>query len=584
MSMPTFNSASLRRKNKLGMTVSALAALLALSACGGGGGGDTTEPPPAQPEPVQPAPEQPPPEQPPPVQPPPAEIATPRIACAALLGQTIPAASIGLPTSGAEVTGAEIVAPTAQNPIEYCKVTGAIRPTEQGDRDILFQLNLPAEWNLKGVQMGGSGFGGTVVAATGQLPFTQNTTTPLSQRYATFGSDTGHAGEGPGFALDNEALVNFGGQHLKKTRDTAVAILNSYYAAQPNRMYIGGGSTGGREALAAIQRWPADYDGAIASAPTANFTGLRLNGIRIGQANYAPGGFLSADERALVRQTSIAACDMLDGLSDGLVGNVPACRARSEQTLTELRCTDGNNDSGASCLSDEQIATIRTAHTDLVLPYRLANNVDRFEGYNVLEGAGTGLGTNPALQNPPTVQDNGNLFATGSSWIRLAVARNAPSFNVMEFDPVNPGQYLPRIQEVSGITDATNPDLQAFQARGGKLIMMHGLSDTTASPNSTIAYYNQVVGTLGQAQVDTFIRFYTVPGFDHGGGAFSLRWDPLTALDNWVSTNSPPGVLIGTDTNASNGGRTRPLCPYPAYPSYVSGSATVAASFNCVNP
>jgi feruloyl esterase len=38
----------------------------------------------------------------------------------------------------------------------------------------------------------------------------------------------------------------------------------------PTKAYFAGGSTGGREALASIQRWPADWDGAIAWYPAWN--------------------------------------------------------------------------------------------------------------------------------------------------------------------------------------------------------------------------------------------------------------------------------------------------------------------------
>lgn len=579
-----------RERTKYGLTVSTIAALLALAGCGGGGGSDAENAPPPAPAPAPapapvPAPE-PTPEPAPQPEPPPPEsaIATPRIACTELAGQTVPASAIGLPTSGAEITSVTLIAPTDNNPREYCQVRGAIRSATAGNRDILFQLNLPTEWNRKGIQVGGSGFGGEVVTATGALPFTQSPTTPLSQGYVTFGSDTGHQGAGPGFAGNNEALVNYGGEHLKRTRDTVISILNTYYAANPNRLYVAGGSTGGREALAAIQRWPADYDGAIASAPTGNFTGLRLNGLRIGKANYAPGGYLSEAERTLVRETSIRSCDALDGVQDGIVSDVAACRAASETTLASLRCPDGRDDANDLCLSDQQISTIRTLHTDLNLPYTIKNGLTAYQGYNVLEGGSVELGRSTTLRNPPTVEDNGTLYATGTAWARSFVARNDPDFDVLAFDPLNPGEYLDRVKLVSEIADATDTNLTAFQARGGKLIMMHGLADSISSPNSTIDYYNRVVQTMGQPQVNTFVRFYTVPGFDHNGGVFSLSWDPLTALDNWVTSNNPPDALIGTDRNAATRGRTRPLCQYPSYPRFNGGSVNMASSFACVVP
>jgi hypothetical protein len=553
-------------------------AMLAIAGCGGGGGdpalvengttmqpdiNDNTSPPPEEGAST-----------------PPVADSANRLTCGELAGMRLDAAAIGLPTSGADITSATLIAPTAETQREYCEITGAIRPVAQNAPDIQFQLNLPTSWNRKAVQFGGTGFGGSVVTGAGTIPYAPTDETPLSQGYVTFGSDTGHQGGSIDFALNDEALANFGGDQIKKTRDVAVSIVESFYASRPDRTYYAGGSTGGREALTAIQRWPADYDGVIASAPLLNFTGMRLNGIRIGQANYAPGGFLNQEKRNLVRQASLAACDRLDDLQDAIVGNVAACRAISDTTLASLRCQDGS-DQGNTCLSDPQIATIQAVHTDLNLSYALADGVSRYEGYNVLEGGDTQLGSDPILRDPPTVAANGSLFGTGTAWARFFMSRD-PGFDVMSFDPLNPGQFLPRVQALSSIVGATTPDLSSFQARGGKVILMHGLADSVASPNSTIDYYNKVAARLGQQQADAFVRLYAVPGFNHDYGVFRMSWDALGALDSWVETNNAPGTLIGTDINDASAGRTRPLCVYPAFPRYVGGERNLASSFNCV--
>jgi feruloyl esterase len=115
--------------------------------------------------------------------------------------------------------------------------------------------------------------------------------------------------------------------------------------------------------------------------------------------------------------------------------------------------------------------------------------------------------------------------------------------------------------------------------------MMHGLADEVISPNPTIAYYKDQVSKLGQASVDTFIRFYTVPGFGHGSGAFNVAWDALGALDRWVNAGLDPGdSLVVTDTNGATFGRSRPLCAYPKFPKFSGvGSAYLANGFTCAS-
>ena len=46
------------------------------------------------------------------------------------------------------------------------------------------------------------------------------------------------------------------------------------------KAYFAGGSTGGREAMQAIQRWPEDWDGAIAWYPAWNQASAILGGHR----------------------------------------------------------------------------------------------------------------------------------------------------------------------------------------------------------------------------------------------------------------------------------------------------------------
>jgi hypothetical protein len=87
---------------------------------------------------------------------------------------------------------------------------------------------------------------------------------------------------------------------------------------------------------------------------------------------------------------------------------------------------------------------------------------------------------------------------------------------------------------------------------------------------------------MGAATVDGFMRFYTVPGYSHGSGAFNVDWDSLSALDHWVETGAPPADPVGTDINPGHNGRTRPLCRYPSWPKYNgAGDINQAANFTC---
>jgi hypothetical protein len=265
--------------------------------------------------------------------------------CASLAGHVLPPGAIGLPTQGAVIDGAGMI--SADQPGNtngtYCRITGAIKALRTDTPDIRFEVNLPVQWNGRALQMGGGGYSGEVQRATGVVSYAGGRA-PLSLGYVTFGSDTGHVGNASRaeFALNDEAVENFGYGHIKKTHDVAIALMRIVYGRDPEKMYYAGGSTGGREGYTAIERYPIDYDGVIANSPALNFSGVRMFGLLVGRAVYlGTDGFVPPDKQKLVHARVLAECDALDGAQDGIVSNVEACRAREAQTIASLRCPGG---------------------------------------------------------------------------------------------------------------------------------------------------------------------------------------------------------------------------------------------------
>ena len=141
------------------------------------------------------------------------------------------------------------------------------------------------------------------------------------------------------------------------------------------------------------------------------------------------------------------------------------------------------------------------------------------------------------------------------------------------------------MSHISAIIGSSRPDLSKFSRHGGKLILVHGNDDSLVPVGWSEAYYRSVVQTMGAAAVDGFMRFYTVPGYGHGLGDFTVDWDSLTALDRWVETGAAPDQLVAMDVSPATRGRTRPLCRYPTWPRYNgSGDINAAGSYRCVKP
>ena len=508
-------------------------------------------------------------------------------ACAGLRELSIPSSVIGLPTSGAVVQMAVPVSAADQgNPNgDFCKVTGIVKPQHEGSSNLEFEVNLPFMWNRRALQMGGGGYDGTLV--TGLTPFTLQplgTDTPLKQGYVTLGSDGGHKG-GPGFngsfALDEEALVNYGKESVKKTHDAAMAVIKKAYGRTPERFYFIGGSQGGHEALDAAARYPQDYDGVVANYPAYNVTMLHLGSLNVGRAIYADGGaaWINPKKTKLIGDAVYAKCDALDGVKDGIIGDVVGCNAVFDPKT--LRCPKGA-DTGDSCLSDTQLKAVATITSEYKPGFAIAG-MDTFPKWALLEGATftgpSNFGTVPQPSNPLSGKE-ALLYTAGDQTVKFIITRD-PKFETMTFDPK---AYQAQTVRAGTIMDVTDVSLEKFRAKGGKIIMTHGTADDFITPHNSIAYYKRQVAQFGQPRLDTFMRFYVIPGFGHGFGVFNAKFDSLDAIRDWVEKGKAPAALTATDGNA-NANRARPLCEFPKWPKFTgaAGTENSAASFSCVD-
>jgi feruloyl esterase len=512
----------------------------------------------------------------------------PATACAGLSNLSIPASVIGLATGGASVqTAVPIAALETGNPNgDFCKVTGVVKPHNASSPAMEFEVNLPVAWNRRVLQMGGGGYDGTLV--TGLTGFTlqpANVDNPLKQGFVTLGTDGGHkssAGFDGSFAMDDEALLNFGKESVKKAHDVAMEIVRRAYGRAPERFYFIGGSQGGHEALDAAARYSRDYDGIVANYPAYNVTLLHLGSLNVGKALYEGGGaaWMNAAKVKLITDAVYAKCDGLDGAADAIISNVRGCNAAFD--VKTLRCANGA-DQGDSCLSDAHLAAVARITSDYKPGFTIAG-MDAFPKWALLEGAlfreRSNFGQAPQPSNPLSGKEP-LLYTAGDQTAKFIISRN-PKLDTMTFDPK---AWQPRIATVASIMDVSDVSLETFKAKGGKIILTHGTADDFITPHNSELYYTRQVKQFGQAGVDSFIRFYMIPGFGHGFGPFNAKIDSLKALQNWVEKGQAPTGLTAVDGNP-NANRSRPLCEWPKWPKFTGAPGTEhsAASFTCATP
>ena len=547
----------------------------------------------------------------------PLQKANAAVACGALVGSSIAASQIAEPTGGAVVTSAtyRLAVPDTVNADntavvqatpDFCEVLVDIKPSDPAAPTIKSQVNLPTTWNGKKLQFGGSGFNGSLVR--GILPSRNappDVAMPLTRGYMTAGTDSGHqtgATDVPfAFALNAEALTNFAYAAYKKTHDVAVHLGLTYYGIRPVKSYYMGGSEGGREGMMMAQRYPNDYDGIVSIDPVMNFTALQTFG------NYAggivqskPGGWLGGKVQ-LVHDTVKAACDSLDGISDGVVSNYLECRPLAESALTAKRCTTGG-DEGSTCFSDAQLESLQALYTGYTFSFPLANGMTSYAGFGYggegLVGGGWDRWVVGTVAPTTTNMSNASasrIYQFGNGFVRYFIAQDA-SFDPLGFDPAN---FTDRVQFVSSIMDATNPDLSAFFARGGKLILRENLSDSAQSPYTGLNYFDAVTARLGSSVVSNSFRAYVATGLPHtssgiaGGSANAPSYgiagsvDLLAPLEAWVEKGVKPADQLNlvnkTAVPPYSTTSSRPMCRYGSYPHYTGTDPTSAASYTCVS-
>jgi feruloyl esterase len=453
--------------------------------------------------------------------------------------------SLALPDTS--ITAAEVV-PAAANIPAHCRVAAVLTPS--ADSHIEIEVRLPEKgWNGKFEAVGNGGWAGSI--SVGPMA------AALSEGYATASTDTGHnAKETPGasFALGHpEKLVDFGYRAVHEMTVKAKAVIAAHYGTPARLSYWNSCSNGGRQGLMEAQRYPQDYDGIVAGAPAANWTGRAIGSLWVAQAMHADeASYIPPAKYPLLYNAALQACDGLDGVADGIIGDPEHCRFDP----AVLRCKDAD---GPGCLTAPQVEAARKVYT-------------RTAFYGGLQ-PGSELGW--ATYGAP------RPFAIGNDYGRFVLFEDAN----WDFRTLDAAKDSVRATEKDhGTTNALNPDLRAFFAHGGKLIQYHGWSDPQIPPMHSVLYYQGVLDTMGgSGAVQGSYRLFMVPGMQHcGGGPGPNQFHAMAVLERWRESGTAPDQIVAAHVTGSKVDMTRPLCPYPQVAKYKGvGSTNDASNFVC---
>src|ERR1700737_556441 len=517
--------------------------------------------------------------------------------------------------SAADNTGGIFVVPGSSPPTAitglpaFCRVTATLTPSS--DSSIKIEVWLPASaWNGRFLGTGGGGFQGVITynelaigVRAGFAATNSDLGTGSSGCNPLFCGSNGNMGNPLATAFGDpsapstglfghpERIKDFGfrATHLMTVRGKEIA--NAFYGQNAQKAYFAGCSTGGQNALMEAQRFPNDYDGILAGAAAFNRTHLHMAGLAGWQAPHAsPGRFIQPGQMTLINQAVLKQCVGRDG------------GASTDQFLTDprdchfdpkaLQCTGGQLP--PACLTAEQVTTIQKYY---------AGTIDPVNGQVINPGAERGNETDNVLalglafqeRLPEPAFDGLFYWVFGPSF---GYSTSAVNFANFDFD-----RAVDTVDDqLAAVLNANSTDLSEFREHGGKLLMYHGWADPLIPSQSSINYFNALVGNDGHGfqqasfapdgnpalrRTQSYARLFMVPGLYHcSGGPGPNVFDALTPLVNWVETGVAPETIVATKFVADTPPAvqmTRPLCVFPKVAKYTgNGNTSIAANFTCV--
>lgn len=502
-------------------------------------------------------------------------------------------------SDGSKVTTAVDV-PEANGIPRHCAVTLWVP-----DR-INILVRLPIEnWNGRYQAVGNGGFAGVILPELLDVPVTQG--------YVVSATDTGHQGTpltgewawSP-TGMNYAQIQDFAFRANHEMADKTKALVAEFYGRPATFSYWNGCSSGGREGLTAAMRYPADFDGIVAGAPAINWTRFIPAEMWPQLVMKEMGNYLPACKSEAITAIVREECDLSDGLLDGLMDS-RRCKFQAAQLVgRQTPC------GVITSLDAQVIAKIWEG------PRRRSNG--DFLWYGLERGAPLTLPSSPTV---PAVPANGNIlqmlpevalaqtvsvpsaspllpastaldglpFAVTNDWFKYFLNKNPlwdwHSLTYESFET----SFDQSVTEWESLLATNNADLSDFRARGGKVLIWHGMADQVIFPSGSIDYYGRLSTTMGKTSTQDFARLFLAPNVGHCmGGNGPAPQDPLAAVTRWRESGQAPDTLLAslppaTGVNTTSETMTRPICAYPRVAAYTGvGSAFKAENFRCVVP
>jgi feruloyl esterase len=397
-----------------------------------------------------------------------------------------------------------------------------LNPAKGSNINVEIWLPDAEKWNARLVGLGNGGSAGRI--NSGSLAG------PLGGGFAVATTDMGTAPNADSGVGNLEVWKDFGFRATHLMTLAAKQVITAYYGKGPELSYFSGGSTGGQQALQEAQRYPEDYDGIVAAIPAHCRTPLHAYFLWNDQIlkkrpftkEQETNIIAAANETMAARETPPVA---------GKFVSDSRCNARDIEAVIVLAL--------------QKDPTLTPEHAE-ALRKLFDGPRHAVTGERIFNGIPLGSSIESA---------HGHLYLF--KWVFGADKR---------LEDINFGADIDTYTAALGpYLNAENPDLSAFEKRGGKIIMTSGSADSVVPPHATLDYYERVIEHFGSLEkTRSFFRFYLIPGMSHGGGpGINTPPNMLEVVKAWREKGTAPEMLQGRRVAEGKRELEMPLYPYP---------------------
>lgn len=354
--------------------------------------------------------------------------------------------------------------------------------------------------------------------------------------------------------------------------------------------YYQGCSEGGREGWSQIQRFGDELDGAVTGAPAFRYGHQQVQHLYSGVVEQTMNYYPPPCELSKIVNETIAACDPLDGSTDGVVARSDLCKLHFNINTTigmPYYCpAQGPVMFPPSPPSPAQNGTVSAK--GVAVASAIIDGLHDLQGRRAYLSYQPGATFADAQTAYSNVSGGGSwgpyISALGGEWVEkflmLQNASNLASLDNVTYDTLT-NWILQGWQRYEDVLQTTWPDLTPFHVAGGKVIHYHGESDNSIPAASSVRYWDSVRSIMypgmsynaSTAALNAWYRLFLVPGAAHcspnalqPNGPFPQT--NLAVLIDWVEKGVVPTTLNATHLAGRKTGQNAQICAWPLRPNW----------------